>query len=86
MEERIDSEKDTFGKVLLSDLGKPDQIDETAAAHPAHFEANTFSDEQISHLTNVYINGLREPTELLKQCVLRSRDRYNREFAKMNAY
>ena len=29
---------------------------------------------------------MREPVDLLKQCALRSRDRYNREYAKMHAY
>ena len=43
MEERHDSEKDTFGKVMLSDLGK--KGDDTEAASPALFEANNFSDE-----------------------------------------
>ena len=86
MEERHDSEKDTFGKVMLSDLGKKDTVDGAAAASPAMFEASNFSDEQINNLTNVYINKLREPVDLLKQCVLRSRDRYNREYAKMHAY
>jgi hypothetical protein len=84
MEERHDSEKDTFGKVMLSDLGK--KGDDTEAASPALFEANNFSDEQISNLTNVYINGLREPVDLMKQCVLRSRERFNREYAKLHAY
>ena len=85
MEERHDSEKDQFGKVMLSDLGKR-MTDDGSAASPPIFEAANFSDEQISNLTNVYINEMREPVDLLKQCVLRSRDRYNREYAKMHAY
>ena len=55
-------------------------------AAPALFDNSNFSDEQISNLTNVYINDMKEPVDLLKQCVLRSRDRYNREYAKMHAY
>lgn len=82
IEERHEAEKDQFGKVMLSELGKKAGDD----AAPALFENSNFSDEQISNLTNVYINDLKEPVDLLKQCVLRSRDRYNREYAKMHAY
>ena len=44
MEERHDSEKDQFGKVMLSDLGKRG-VDDGSAASPPIFEAANFTDE-----------------------------------------
>ena len=93
MEERTDSERDTFGKVNFEDLKRPGQPDEDEAA-PASTPINylqtqlggNLSDEQITYITKVYLEQLQEPKELLNQCIQRSRDRYQREYAKMNAY
>ena len=44
------------------------------------------SDDQIIYIIKVYTEDLKDPKELLNQCIQRSRDRYQREHAKMNAY
>lgn len=42
--------------------------------------------DAISQLIQIYIVENKDPKELLNQCITRSRDRFQREYAKLNAF
>ena len=84
MEEKTDLEKDQFGSVILSSQ-QIEQPDEMAQFKPKQ-AAGSLSDDQISFLLKHFLDETKDPKELLNQCVNRSRDRYNREYAKLNAF
>lgn len=73
MEEKTDIERDTFGSVLLSEI------------QPTGEEAAPGSEDVISNLIKVFMEQ-KDPKELLGQCIARSRDRFSREYSKLNAF
>lgn len=40
----------------------------------------------ISNLVKLFVEDQKDPKELLHQCILRSRDRFDREYAKLNSF
>lgn len=44
------------------------------------------NEDVIQNITDVFISKHKEPIELLKQCIERSKDKFNREYAKLNSY
>ena len=74
MEEKTDIEKDTFGKVLISEI------------QPAGEKAAPGSEDIVSNLIKVFMEQHQDPKELLAQCIARSRDRFSREYSKLNAF
>ena len=43
-------------------------------------------EEEIEKMIKIYMDKLRDPRDLLNQCVSRSRDNYQREYAKLKAF
>ena len=72
MNERTQSEKETFGKVNFSERF-PNQTN--------HY----FTEDKVDSLMEIYINELKQPYELIVQCVERSRDKYLLEFNKFES-
>jgi hypothetical protein len=74
MNERTQDEKDTFGKIKISEL--------KGGRHNTQF----FNEEKVDALIETYISELKLPYELIVKTMERSRDRFLREFAKYEAY
>ncbi|CDW78606.1 UNKNOWN [Stylonychia lemnae] len=74
MNERTQDEKDTFGKVKLSEI--------KVGRHNSQF----FTEEKVDALIETYITCLKLPYELILKTIDRSRDRFIREFAKFEAF
>lgn len=47
---------------------------------------NALQEENIDLILDTYLEELKDPKELLNECVQRSRDRYQREYAKLKAF
>eukprot|EP00347_Sterkiella_histriomuscorum_P021277 403334569 len=75
MNERTQEERETFGKVKLSDL----KINKNSST-------SYFTEEKVDALIDIYIGQLQQPNELIVKTVERSRDRFIREFSKYEAY
>lgn len=93
MEERTGQEKEMFGKVKLQEVvqnGKdePDDDVEDIMNDKATggFTGHAFNEEQIDKILETYLEELKDPKELLHQCIQRSRDRFQREYAKLKAF
>lgn len=93
MEERTGQEKEMFGKVKLQEVvqnGKdePDDDVEDIMNDKATggFTGHAFNEEQIDKILETYLEELKDPKELLQQCIQRSRDRFQREYAKLKAF
>ena len=75
MNERTQEEKDSFGKVKLSEL----------KINKKKLNAY-FTEEKIDYLIEEYIGNLKQPNELIVKTLDRSRDRFLIEYAKFEAF
>lgn len=73
MNERTDEERQTFGKVRLSEL-KRVRSD------------GYFTEEVIDSLIEVYTTELKAPYDLIVKTIERSRDRFQREFSRLESH
>jgi hypothetical protein len=72
MNERTQEEKETFGKVNFTEA-----FDSS--------KDSLFNDSKIDKLIEIYIIELKLPNELIVKTVERSRDRFLREYNKLEA-
>ncbi len=77
MNERTPDEKDTFGKVKLSELKLKSKYMNSSSL---------FTEDKVDQLIDVYLNNMKQPNELIVKTIERSRDRFLREYAKYEAF
>ena len=85
MEERTEIEKNTFGKIQ-KDQGLIKLIDDDHNEKSNQNINDDENEEELEKMIKIYLDKLQEPNDLLNQCVQRSRDNYQREYAKLKAF
>ncbi len=85
MEERTEIEKNTFGKIQ-KDQGLIKLIDDDQNEKSDQNINDDENEEELEKMIKIYLDKLLEPIDLLNQCVQRSRDNYQREYAKLKAF
>ena len=77
MNELTDEEKQTFGKVNISTMKQKVKMSAQSSSY--------FTEDKVDQLIDVYLTTLKSPYDLIVKTVERSKDRFQRDYSKLEA-